>query len=88
MSKEVYDLISQVKKEDFYVPRGYKTIGGMWTVDTWMRDGVVVQVMDEGYTTLIKANGLAVISGYNGKDYVEYKQGNEEILKEILSKFN
>lgn len=88
MSKELFELIAKVKKTDFYIPREYKTIGGMWTVDTWSRDGVTVKVMDEGYTTVVRADGLEVISGYNGKEYVKYKMGDEETLKAVLGKLN
>ena len=52
--KEVFNqVVRDIKNEEFYVPRGYQTIGGMWTVDTWLKDNLRVQVMDEGYTTVL-----------------------------------
>ncbi len=88
MSNIVNDLIGKVKKTEFYMPRGYQTIGGMWTVDTWMRDGVQVKVMDEGYTTVVQAEGLRVVTGYNGKEYTTYELGDEEVVNSFLSKLN
>ncbi len=74
-------IILAVKQEKFYVPREYKTIGGMWTVDTWKRGDVTVQVMDEGYTTRIIAPGLQVIDSYPNQ--ITFQTGNESILNAI-----
>lgn len=87
MSQAVKNLIAEVKKNDFYVPRDYKTIGGMWTVDTWRRNGVEVKLMDEGYTTVVIAKDLRVITGFNGKEYINYELGDEEKVNSILSDF-
>ena len=43
----IYNL---VMKPENYIPRGYQTIGGMWTIDTWKFKEITVQLMDEGYT--------------------------------------
>ena len=88
MSNIAKQLISEVKQQVFYVPRNYQTMGGMWTVDTYVRGEVRVQVQDEGYTTKLTAPGLEVITGYNGKEYVTYVQGSEEIASQYLSTFS
>lgn len=85
--KPVQELIQKIRKEEFYVPRDYKTIGGGWTVDTWKRGDIMVQVMDEGYTTVIRAPGLRIVTGYNGEEYTRFEEGTEadsvELLKEL-----
>lgn len=80
-------LISLIKRDEFYVPREYQTIGGFWTVDTWERKGVKYQLMDEGYTQVITADGLEVVEGYLGGEIgIEYKKGNEQIVKNLITK--
>lgn len=82
MSKTVFrSIVDSVKQDQFYVPREYKTIGGMWTVDTWKRGDVTVQVMDEGYTTRIIAPGLQVTDSYPNS--VLYQIGNEALLDAV-----
>ena len=85
MSNIAKQLISEVKQQAFYVPRNYQTMGGMWTVDTYVRGLLRVQVMDEGYTTKLDAPGLEIIAGYNGKEYVTFVRGNEAVAEEYLS---
>lgn len=87
MNQRIYDLIRAVKQKQYYVPRDYQTIGGMWTVDTWKRGSVTVQLMDEGYTTVVQAPGLHVVSGYNGKEYVEFRQGDLSIVDQTFEQF-
>lgn len=48
-----FELKNQLKEQNNYIPRNYKTIGGMWTVETWQKDNLRLQIMDEGYTTVI-----------------------------------
>lgn len=75
-------IVSVVKQPKFYVPREYKTIGGMWTVDTWVRDEVTVQVMDEGYTTRIIAPGIQVTNSYPSP--ISFQRGDKEMLYKLL----
>lgn len=50
--KNVFNkIISDVKQNKNFIPRDYQSMGGMWTVETWIKDDFKVQVMDEGYTT-------------------------------------
>lgn len=35
MNERIKELIQAVKQDQYYVPRDYKSMGGMWTVDTW-----------------------------------------------------
>ena len=82
----INELINELKKTENYVPRDYKTIGGMWTTDTWQKNGVKLQVMDEGYTKVIQSEGLKVVIGYNGKDCIRYELGNEDVVENVLKK--
>ncbi len=80
-------LISQVKQPQFYVPRDYKTIGGMWTIDTWKRDEITVQVMDEGYTTRVSGPGFEASvswSVFDKKDVVTYTKGDEQVVESFV----
>lgn len=83
-------LIGLIKQDEFYVPREYQTIGGMWTVDTWERNGVKYQLMDEGYTQIITADGLEVVEGYLGGELgeinIKYEKGNEQMVKDLIMK--
>lgn len=85
MEQAIKEIVQEVKKEENYIPRNYQTIGGMWTVDTWKKDGVTVQVMDEGYTTKVFSDSFEVIIGYNGKEYVRFEKGSVNDLNECLS---
>lgn len=84
MNERIQELIQAVKQEQYYVPRDYKSMGGMWTVDTWKRDSVTVMSMDEGYTTVVRAPGLDVVSGFNGKEYVEFRLGDLSVVDQIF----
>lgn len=69
--KTFYDLKKYIKTEDNYIPRNYKSIGGMWTVDTWKKDNFILQIYDEGATssiTFMKDDKPAwkAIDGYTG----------------------
>jgi hypothetical protein len=86
MSKMAFERIVQaVRDKDYYVPRDFRTIGGMWTVDTWRRDGITVQLMDEGYTTRIMVPGLDV-SQTDVRD-LEYQEGNADLLIHFAGRF-
>lgn len=80
----INELIAEVKQEAYYVPRDYQTLGGGWTVDSYKRGEVTVQVMDEGYTTVVTAPGLRVIKGYRGEDYIRYVEGDENLVQDIV----
>lgn len=88
MSSKIKTLISLVKKEENYIPRNYQTIGGMWTVDTWKKNDVMVQVMDEGYTTAILAPGLKIMTGYNGKEFFDYELGDESMVDKLIQQIS
>lgn len=59
-------LRALVKQSANYVPRDYQTIGGMWPIDKYQLGGVVLAVMDEGYTTQISIGSAIAISDYSG----------------------
>jgi hypothetical protein len=81
--REVFNQIrSIVRKKENYVPRNYKTIGGMWTVDTWFFNGVIFQVMDEGYTSCIFTDTLSV--RINPQDKLIFSKGTSKDLEETL----
>lgn len=81
------ELIKKVRQSRFYIPRDYKTVGGMWTVDTWRRGPVAVKVLDEGYTQQVIAEDLFVTVGYNGKEYVRFEKGGQEQIEKYLKDF-
>lgn len=88
--QKVETLIGLVKQPEYYVPRNYQTIGGMWTTDTYERDGVRVQVMDEGYSTSIYAENLIVWVFWDvttNKDWVEFREGNIVNIENLLVSF-
>ena len=79
-------IFSSVAQKENYVPRNYKTIGGMWTLDTWEKNGIKVQLMYEGYTRKIISDCVEVtFNEFNGM--VFYK-GNEQDLEKISSSQN
>ena len=85
------EMINQVKmivkKDGNYINRDYKTIGGCWTVDTWMYNEVWFQLMDEGYTDRVYLkNKLDVYKNY--KDDLFFKKGDINTLKEVLEGIN
>ena len=59
-------LTANIKTDANYIPRDYKTIGGMWTVDTWKLGDLQYQLMDEGYTSVIRGPGFVATDGYHG----------------------
>ena len=85
--QKVQTLIDLVKQTEYYVPRNYQTIGGMWTIDTYERDGIKVQVSDEGYSTSIYAENLIVWVRWDyktNKDWVEFREGNVVTVENLL----
>jgi len=86
MSRLAFERIVQaVRDKDHYVPRDFRTIGGMWTVDTWRREGITVQMLDEGWTTRIMAPGLDV--SQSGDKPFEYREGNVDLLIHFAGRF-
>ena len=80
---DAFDTIwNNVNHKENYVPRTFQTIGGMWTVDTWKRDGVTIQLMDEGYTRRIFSDCVDVF--YNEFNGMRFNKGSEQDL-EIIS---
>ncbi len=79
------EVSKRVKQEKNYIPRNYETVGGMWTVDRWEKNGVVYRLMDEGYTTRIscKESGLDVLETMHG---IEWKSGDIDALLIALQK--
>jgi hypothetical protein len=78
VSKNFDKIKNAIKTDENYVPRNFQTIGGMWTVDTWKKDDMIFQLMDEGYTSVIRAPGLKVTDGaYRG---ITFQEGSEELL--------
>lgn len=68
-------IFAYVRKNGKYVERDYKTIGGMWIVDTWVLNDIKVQLMDEGSTQAVIADGLNAHSTCGRP--VNYSQGTE-----------
>ena len=79
----LHKLVKAVKQPEYYVPRDYKTIGGMWTVDTWQRGAVQVRLMDEGWTTAVDGPGLSAVD--SGSTGVMYEIGDEAVASQLLT---
>jgi hypothetical protein len=81
-----YKVWNHVRQEAFYLPRTAPTVGGMWTVDTWQRDGITAQLMDEGWTQVIRTEMLHAIQ--SGSDPVVIKQGTADDLVMLARKIS
>jgi hypothetical protein len=78
----IFDKVAKiVRQQENHVPREYKTVGGMWTVDTYKKNDVTLQLMDEGWTTKIFNEHFSAIDA-GGHFIIE--KGNLEELKNIL----
>lgn len=75
---KVWDAI---RKKENYIPRNYQTVGGMWTVDTWRYDNIIIQLMDEGYTQRILTTDLDVFQ--NCRNELTFMKGDKTILERI-----
>lgn len=78
-------ILTAVKTGEHYIPRGYETMGGMWTIDMWRKGDVVVRLLDEGYTTIITAPGLRVVDSGRG---TVFEQGTEADLIKLAESIN
>ncbi len=74
------ELVAKIKIKENFVPRDYKTIGGMWTVETWQKDDFKVQLMDEGYTLV-----LLKMNDENKVDWKIMRNGKDELFFENIS---
>jgi hypothetical protein len=81
------EVLAAIKKPEYFIPRNYQSIGGMWTVDTWQMGDVSIQLMDEGYTTVLQTTGLRVVSGFNGENYLHIEKGTPEALADLAKQF-
>lgn len=89
-NKVFNELYARVKTKENYVPRDYQTIGGFWTVDTWVKNNVTAKLMDEGCTRVIMTNDLIVTQQYDyqkRENYLIFEKGDEDLLKETYNKF-
>lgn len=78
---------SIIKKEENYVERKSETIGGMWTVESWKKDGIIFSIMDEGYTERIYIKDtLEVIKRYDNR--LVFKLGTYEDLVELVERLS
>jgi hypothetical protein len=60
--KTMFQQIEKIiRKDSNYVPRNYKTVGGMWTVDTYKKGDITLQIMDEGWTSKIFSDKISAI---------------------------
>jgi hypothetical protein len=78
--KTFNELVAKIKIKENFVPRDYKTIGGMWTVETWQKDDLKVQLMDEGYTLV-----LLKMNDENKVDWKIMRNGKDELFFENIS---
>lgn len=84
-AQQIDQLFKHVLKAGTYIPRDYKTIGGMWTTDTWVLDvqgrQLKAQLMDEGYTQCLVFDGSAAYSTNGNPPYFGNERGEEVILE-------
>jgi hypothetical protein len=80
--KAIFNKVTSIlMNRNYYVPRSYLTVGGIWTVDTYSKGDVTVQVMDEGWTIrLITSNVVATESG----NTFRIDKGSLEDFQEVL----
>ena len=74
-------IFRSIAQKENYVPRNYKTIGGMWTIDTWEKNGIKVQLMDEGWTRKIHSDCVEVT--FNEFSGMVFYKGSLEDLEKI-----
>ena len=78
----IFDKVARVvRQQENYVPRQYKTVGGMWTVDTYKKGNVTLQVMDEGWTTRIFNEQF---SATDSGGHFKIEKGSLDDLKSLL----
>jgi len=53
-------IADYVHKPEYFVPREYNSIGGMWAVDRYTRDNISYRIFDEGYGSEIFTEELRV----------------------------
>ena len=77
--EEAYRLIrNKIRKNENYIPREYKTVGGMWTVDTW-KLGETSYNLTEGDSWIFHPNPrITVREDYSSN--LHYEDGTEEDL--------
>lgn len=76
-----------IKLPENYKPRGYQTIGGMWTVDTWWYQDVFFQIMDEGWFEQIIFGDKKVLFPGGRGDSIEYENTNKREFTEFANNF-
>lgn len=86
-------LFEKIKKE-IMVPTNrlnthFQTIGGMWTVNTWVKGDLRVQEMDEGYTHVVSKIDNNGMPQWSVTDRAYHKMKFENIKEEeFLEYFN
>ncbi len=90
MQNEIQNAFSKIWEaircdDKNYVPRSYKSIGGMWTVDTWEKDGVKAQLLDEGSTRKIFSETIVCSENYYGE--ISFDKGTENDLFSLSQRF-
>ena len=78
---DFHGLWNHLLQDGNYQPRDYQTISGMWTVDTWQDNGIVAQLMDEGWTQVIRAPGLIAVM--TGDDAMRFDRGDGAVLARL-----
>lgn len=84
--KAIFQHVENIVRQTiYYVPRNYKTVGGMWTVDTYKKGSITLQVMDEGWTVRIFTDKVKA-TDYGGNFKIE--QGTLDDFLELLEMVN
>lgn len=78
--KSIFSHIEKVvKTKENYIPRAYQTVGGIWTVDTYKKGEITLQVMDEGWSTRIFTNKIDAIE--TGRSFKVNKGSIDDFVK-------
>lgn len=74
---------STIKNKNNFLEKGFTSLGGVWCVDTWVKDDIVFQVMEEGYTERIFIKEkLDVIKNFDNS--IKYIVGNKNCLEDLI----
>ncbi len=77
-TEQLEAIFQIVRTHGEYIERDHKTMGGMWTVDTWVLGDIRVQLMDEGSTQAVLSDNFNAYSTY-GREVTFIRGGAQEL---------
>jgi len=70
------EIFLNIRYDENYVPGNFHSIGGKWTIDTWQKNGITIQLEDE--TNAILTDNLQV--RLNSDNSLRFSKGSVEDL--------